>query len=71
MSKKVLKQVMNYILVVLGTFLLSFGAVIFLTECELVSGGISGIYRARKKTECQEPGPVPCGLYHLHHMPYI
>ena len=37
MSKKVLKQVMNYILVVLGTFLLSFGAVIFLTECELVS----------------------------------
>jgi uncharacterized membrane-anchored protein YitT (DUF2179 family) len=43
MSKKVLKQVMNYILVVLGTFLLSFGAVIFLTECELVSGGIPGI----------------------------
>ena len=43
MSKKTLKQIMNYILVVLGTLLLSFGSVIFLTECELVAGGVSGI----------------------------
>ena len=34
---------MNYILVVLGTLILSFGSVIFLTECELVAGGVSGI----------------------------
>lgn len=40
---KVMHQVMNYVLIVLGTFLLSFGAVIFLEECNLVSGGVSGI----------------------------
>lgn len=44
MDKKiVLKQTSNYIAVILGTFLLSFGSVIFLTKAELVAGGISGI----------------------------
>ena len=43
MSKKVVHQIRNYILVILGTFFLSFGSVIFLTECELVAGGMSGI----------------------------
>ena len=40
---KILRKINNYVLVILGTFLLAFGAVIFLTECELVSGGVSGI----------------------------
>lgn len=44
MDKKiVLKQVSNYVAVILGTFLLAFGSVIFLTKSELVAGGISGI----------------------------
>lgn len=43
MSKKLLLQIRNYILVIIGTFLLAFGSVIFLTKCELVAGGISGI----------------------------
>ena len=43
MNKKVLKTVNNYIAVIIGTFLLAFGSVIFLTEAELVAGGISGI----------------------------
>lgn len=38
-----LKQINNFIFVILGTFLLAFGAVIFLSEVELVSGGIAGI----------------------------
>lgn len=42
-KKLVLKQTSNYIAVILGTFLLSFGSVIFLTKAELVAGGISGI----------------------------
>lgn len=43
MSKKLIHQIRNYILVIIGTFLLAFGSVIFLTKCELVAGGISGI----------------------------
>ncbi len=42
-KKLVLKQVSNYVAVILGTFLLAFGSVIFLTKSELVAGGISGI----------------------------
>lgn len=42
-NKKVAKQLLNYFLVILGTFLLAFGSVIFLTKCELVAGGVSGI----------------------------
>ena len=37
------KQIQNYIMVALGTFLLAFGSVIFLAKCDLVAGGISGI----------------------------
>ena len=40
---KVLKLIHSYILVAIGTFVLSFGSVVFLAKCELVSGGISGI----------------------------
>ena len=43
MRKNIYKQLLNYFLIFLGTFILSFGSVIFLSECELVSGGISGI----------------------------
>lgn len=43
MSRKAINIIRNYILVILGTFFLSFGSVIFLTECELVAGGMSGI----------------------------
>lgn len=43
MSKKLMHQIRNYILVIIGTFLLAFGSVIFLTKCELVAGGVSGI----------------------------
>ena len=42
-KKQILKQVNNYVAIVLGTFLLAFGSVIFLTKAELVAGGISGI----------------------------
>ena len=42
-KKRVLKLVNNYVAIVLGTFLLAFGSVIFLTKAELVAGGISGI----------------------------
>lgn len=42
-KKLILKQTSNYIAVILGTFLLAFGSVIFLTKAELVAGGISGI----------------------------
>ena len=42
-NNKVLKLIHSYILVAIGTFVLSFGSVIFLAKCELVSGGISGI----------------------------
>ena len=42
-KKVVLKQISNYVAVIIGTFLLAFGSVIFLTKAELVAGGISGI----------------------------
>ena len=42
-KKYVLKQTSNYVAVILGTFLLSFGAVIFLEKSNLVAGGVSGI----------------------------
>lgn len=42
-KKRVLKLVNNYVAIVLGTFLLAFGSVIFLSKAELVAGGISGI----------------------------
>ncbi len=42
-KKRVLKFVNNYVAIILGTFLLSFGSVIFLTKAELVAGGVSGI----------------------------
>ena len=43
MSKRALRHIFNYVAVILGTLLLSFGSVIFLAKSELVSGGISGI----------------------------
>ena len=43
MSNKLLKYVFNYTMIVVGTFLLAFGAVIFLAKSELVSGGVTGI----------------------------
>ena len=43
MHKSLLVQIRNYILIIVGTFILSFGAVIFLSECEIVAGGVSGI----------------------------
>lgn len=42
-NKIVIKQIINYLLVTIGTALLAFGSVIFLTELELVAGGLSGI----------------------------
>ena len=42
-KKKALTLIHSYILVTIGTILLSFGAVIFLSKCELVAGGVSGI----------------------------
>lgn len=42
-KKMILKQTSNYVAVILGTFLLSFGAVIFLEKSNLVAGGVSGI----------------------------
>ena len=44
MSKsKFWKQLLNYVYVTVGTFLLAFGSVIFLAQCDLVAGGISGM----------------------------
>ncbi len=42
-KKQLLKHINNYVAVIIGTFLLAFGSVIFLTKAELVAGGISGI----------------------------
>ena len=42
-KKRALKLVNNYAAIILGTFLLAFGSVIFLTKAELVAGGVSGI----------------------------
>ena len=41
--KNFMKQLFNYIAIILGTFLLAFGAVIFLERSNLVAGGVSGI----------------------------
>ena len=43
MSKEFAKKIHAYILVTFGTIVLAFGSVIFLTKCELVAGGVSGI----------------------------
>jgi len=43
MSKNMKKQLWNYCLIFIGTLLLAFGSVIFLSEAELVAGGVSGI----------------------------
>ena len=42
-KNKFLRQIANYIAIIIGTFLLSFGAVIFLEHSNLVAGGVSGI----------------------------
>ena len=42
-NKRLLRQIRNYFAVTIGAFILAFGSVIFLTKCELVAGGISGI----------------------------
>ena len=42
-NKRVIRQISNYIAVILGTFLLAFGSVIFLEKSNLVAGGVSGI----------------------------
>ena len=54
-KSRVTKQILNYFAIIIGTFLLSFGAVIFLERSNLVSGGVSGIaivvqYIARQAT---------------------
>ncbi|MCR4911547.1 MAG: YitT family protein [Bacilli bacterium] len=43
MSKVTLRKIHAYILVSVGTIILAFGSVMFLTKCELVAGGASGI----------------------------
>lgn len=42
-NKKFMHTLTSYFAIVLGTFLLSFGAVIFLERSNLVAGGVSGI----------------------------
>lgn len=42
-KKRIVREIKNYILVAVGTFILSFGSVIFLSKAELVAGGVSGI----------------------------
>lgn len=42
-NRNVIRQISNYVAVILGTFLLAFGAVIFLERSNLVAGGVSGI----------------------------
>ena len=42
-GRKIGRKIFDYFLVTIGTFLLAFGSVIFLTKCELVAGGVSGI----------------------------
>ena len=41
--KKILREIRNYILVAVGTLILAFGSVIFLSRTEIVAGGVSGI----------------------------
>ena len=43
MGSKSVRQVLNYVAVILGTFLLAFGSVVFLEHSNLVAGGVSGI----------------------------
>ena len=43
MPNKLVKNIFNFTAVILGTFILAFGSVIFLAKSELVSGGVSGI----------------------------
>ena len=42
-KKRVVRQILNYVAIIIGTFLLAFGAVIFLSKPELVAGGVGGI----------------------------
>ena len=42
-KKAAIRQVTNYLAIIIGTFLLAFGAVIFLERSNLVAGGVSGI----------------------------
>ncbi len=42
-NKHLMKQIINYLAVIIGTFLLAFGSVIFLEKSNLVAGGVSGI----------------------------
>lgn len=42
-KKRLIREIKNYIIVAIGTFVLAFGSVIFLSKCELVAGGVSGI----------------------------
>ena len=42
-NKHLIKQITNYLAVIIGTFLLAFGSVIFLEKSNLVAGGVSGI----------------------------
>ena len=42
-KKHVVKQITNYLAIIIGTFLLAFGSVIFLEKSNLVAGGVSGI----------------------------
>lgn len=41
--RKAHKQLINYILIIVGTFVLAFGAVVFLSEPNIVNGGVGGI----------------------------
>ena len=42
-KKRLLKTIHQYVLVTIGTFILAFGSVVFLSKSELVAGGVSGI----------------------------
>ena len=43
MPNKIKRQILNYLLVIIGTFLLAFGSVIFYSRSDIVAGGLSGI----------------------------
>lgn len=43
MPNKIQRQLLNYALVIVGTFFLAFGSVIFLSKSNIVAGGLSGI----------------------------
>ena len=42
-KKRLIREIKNYLLVAVGTLILAFGSVIFLSKSELVAGGVSGI----------------------------